>query len=54
MEGSVDKALDKGGVARGRGNAELAGSRRGNVDGHFVFLRTIREDNVDSSGVIVR
>ena len=54
MEGGVDKALDKGGVVRGRGNAELAGSRRGDADGYFVFLWTIHEDDVDSSGVIVR
>ena len=54
MEGGMDKALDEGRVARGRGNAELADSRRGNADGYFIFLWTILEDDIDSSGGIVR
>ena len=54
MEGSVDEVLYEGRVVRGRCNAELADSRRGNADGFFIFLWTIREDDVNSSGVIVR
>ena len=54
MEGSVDKALDEGRVPRGRSDAELAGSWRGNADGYFIFLRTVCEDDIDSSGGIIR
>ena len=54
MKGGVDEALDEGRVARGRCDAELTDPWWGNTDGYFVFLRTILDDDVDSSGGIVR
>ena len=54
MEGGVDEMLDKGGVARGGGNAELADSWRGYPDRNFVFLWTVGEDDVGSLRGIIR
>ena len=54
MEGGMDKALDEGRVARGRGDPELANSRRGNADGNFILLGAVLDDDIDSSGGIVR
>ena len=50
----MNETLDEGGVARGRGDAELADPWRGDADGNFIFLRTILDDDVDSLGGIVR
>ena len=54
VEGCMDESLDEGGVARGWGDAELANSWRGNADGNFILLRTVLDDDVDSSGGIIR
>ena len=54
MEGGVDKALDKGRVARGRGDPELVRTWWWNADGYFIFLGTVGDDDVDSSRGIVR
>ena len=54
MEGCVDEALDEGRVARGRCDAELTDPWWGNTDGYFVFLGAVGDDDVDSSGGIVR
>ena len=54
MEGGMDDMLDKGGVTRGRGNVELADSWRGYLDGNFVLLWTVGEDNVSLSRGIIR
>ena len=54
MEGGVDEALDEGRVPRGRGNPELAGAWWGNADWYFIFLGAVLDDDVDSSGGIVR
>ena len=50
----MNETLDEGGVARGWGDTELAGPRWGYLDRNFVFLRTVGEDDVDSSGGIIR
>ena len=54
MQGGMHETLDEGGVVRGRSDTELADSRRGDADGNFIFLQTILDDDVDSSGGIVR
>ena len=54
MEGGMDEALDKGGVTRGRCDVELADSWWGDADRYFIFLQAVCEDDVDSSGGIIR
>ena len=54
VEGGVDKTLDEGRVVRGRGDTELANSWRGNADRLFVFLQTVRDNDVGLSRGIVR
>ena len=54
MKGSVDKVLDKGRVAGGRHDAELADSWWRNVDGYFIFLWAVGEDDIGLSGGIIR
>ena len=54
VEGSVDEMLDEGGVTRGGSDMELMDSWRGNADRFFVFLQTICDDDVGSSGGIIR
>ena len=54
MEGSVDETLDERGVARGRGNMELADSWRRDADRFFVLLQTICDNDDDSLGGIIR
>ena len=54
MKGGMDEVLDEGRVTRGRCDAELADSWWGNTDRDFVFLGAIGDDDVDSSGGIIR
>ena len=54
MKGGMNETSNEGGVARGWGDAELVNSWRGNADGDFILLRTILDDDVDSSGGIIR
>ena len=41
MEGGMDKALDEGRVARGRGDTELADPWWGDADRYLIFLWAI-------------
>ena len=50
----MNETLDKGGVARGRCDVELANPWRGDTDGNFILLWTILDDDVDLSGGIIR
>ena len=54
VKGGVDKSLDEGRVARGWGDTEMANPWRGDMDGNFILLGTVLNDNVDSSGGIIR
>ena len=54
MKGCVDEALDEGRVTQGRGDAELTDPWWGNADRYFVFLGAVGDDDVDSSGGIIR
>ena len=54
MEGGMDEALDEGRVARGRCDPELADSGWRDGDRYLVFLWAVGDDDVDSSGGIIR
>ena len=50
----MDESLDEGRVVRGWCDAELANPWRGDTDGNFILLGAVLNDDVDSSGGIVR
>ena len=54
MKGGMNETLDEGGVARGRRDAELTDPWWGNTDGYFVLLGAVGDDDVNSSGGIIR
>ena len=54
MECCVNKTLDEGRITRGGGDTELADSRRGDADRNFIFLWAVFDDDVGSSGGIIR
>ena len=54
MEGGVDEALDEGRVARGWCDMKLSDSGWRDTDRNLVFLGAVCDDDIGSSGGIIR